>query len=73
MRLRTGQINAQIRKIEGAFPMNMQPGSPQPGSNQPNSNQPSNSPPGTSAPNSSSTLPSARDYNPLNPRGNRPR
>lgn len=73
MRLRTGQINAQIRKIEGAFPMNMQPGSPQPGSNQPNSNQPSNSPMGASAPNSSSTLPSARDYNPLNPRGSRPR
>jgi hypothetical protein len=73
MRLRTGQINAQIRKIEGALPMNMQPGSPQPGSPQPGSNQPGNSPLGAPAPNSSSTLPSARDYNPLNPRGYRPR
>jgi hypothetical protein len=62
MRLRTGQINAQIRKIEGALPMNMQPASPQTPGVQ---NQPSSTPRSQS---SSPTLPSARDFNPLQPR-----
>jgi len=62
MRLRTGQINAQIRKIEGALPMNMQPPGPQsPGSR--NGATPLPGPQG-----SSPTLPSARDFNPLQPR-----
>jgi len=62
MRLRTGQINAQIRKIEGALPLNMQPPGPQaPGSR--NGATPLPGPQG-----SSPTLPSARDFNPLQPR-----
>ena len=62
MRLKTGQINAQIRKIEGALPLNMQPPGPQtPGVR--NGAGPITGPQG-----SSPTLPSARDFNPLQPR-----
>ncbi|MFM7975556.1 MAG: hypothetical protein ACKO8U_10820, partial [Pirellula sp.] len=62
MRLRTGQINAQIRKIEGALPLNMQP----PGPQAPGSRNGAPPPPGPQG--SSPTLPSARDFNPLQPR-----
>jgi len=62
MRLRTGQINAQIRKIEGALPLNMQPPGPQ-ASGSRNGATPLPGPQG-----SSPTLPSARDFNPLQPR-----
>jgi hypothetical protein len=62
MRLRTGQINAQIRKIEGALPMNMQP----PGQQTPGVRNGAGPIPGPQG--SSPTLPSARDFNPLQPR-----
>ncbi|MFM9065014.1 MAG: hypothetical protein ACKOOI_18535, partial [Pirellula sp.] len=62
MRLRTGQINAQIRKIEGALPLNMHP----PGPHAPGSRNGAPPPPGPQG--SSPTLPSARDFNPLQPR-----
>ena len=59
MRLKTGQISAQIRKIEGALPLNMQPSGTQ-------------TPPGPNGarplPSGQGALPSARDYNPLQPR-----
>ncbi|MEI6527734.1 MAG: hypothetical protein WCP62_17020, partial [Planctomycetota bacterium] len=67
MRLRTGQINAQIRKIEGSLPMNMQP----PGAQAPSGPSGGKTPPNQTG--SSPTLPSARDYNPLQPRSARPR
>lgn len=67
MRLRTGQINAQIRKIEGSLPMNMQP----PGAQVPSGPSGGKAPPSQIG--SSPTLPSARDYNPLQPRSARPR
>jgi hypothetical protein len=71
MRLRTGQINAQIRKIEGALPLNMQPPNAQNTRGQnPAQNGASPLPGGQG---SSPTLPSARDYNPLQPRSPRPR
>jgi hypothetical protein len=72
MRLRTGQINAQIRKIEGALPLNMQPPGVQAPSGLPGA-KPNPSSPGAASPGASPTLPSARDYNPLQPRSPRPR
>ncbi len=63
MRLKTGQLDAQIRRIEGAVPPQFQrpvdaqtPPSPQSKQGTPNA-------PG-------SALPSPRDFNPLQPRGN---
>jgi len=67
MRLRTGQVNAQIRKIEGAFPLNMQTPGGQPPAVQ------SGATPLPASQGSLPTLPSARDYNPLQPRSTRPR
>ena len=75
MRLKTGQIDAQIRKIEGGLPANMQP--PLPGGNSPGASPNGARPPGSNPalgptlPNSG-VLPSARDFNPLQPRGTRP-
>jgi hypothetical protein len=65
MRLKTGQLDAQIRRIEGAVPPQFQrpvdtqtPGVPGPQSKQGTPNAPG------------SALPSPRDFNPLQPRGN---
>jgi hypothetical protein len=65
MRLKTGQLDAQIRRIEGAVPPQFQrpvdtktQGAPSPQSQQGTPNAPG------------SALPSPRDFNPLQPRGN---
>lgn len=70
MRLKTGQLDAQIRKIEGVLPPQFQP----PGTN---GNSASGANP-NAAPSATSptapvpgTLPSARDFNPLQPRQGR--
>jgi hypothetical protein len=59
IRLKTGQIDAQIRKIEGALPNTMQPNTMQPNTTQPIGGPKSSSP---------DVLPSARDFNPFAPR-----
>lgn len=65
MRLKTGQLDAQIRRIEGALPTQFQrPVDPPPTPSAPNRSLP----PGANAP--GSALPSPRDFNPLQPRSN---
>ena len=61
IRLKTGQIDAQIRKIEGALPNNLQPSA---GPKSPTGG-PAGSGAGSSRPD---VLPSARDFNPFAPR-----
>ena len=60
IRLKTGQIDAQIRKIEGALPSNLQP-SAGPAS-------PSGGPAAGAGSSRPDVLPSARDFNPFAPR-----
>jgi hypothetical protein len=65
MRLKTGQLDAQIRRIEGAVPPQFQ----RPVDTQSSGAPSPQSKPGTpNAP--GSALPSPRDFNPLQPRGN---
>jgi hypothetical protein len=73
LRLKTGQLDAQIRKIEGSLPPQFQrptaPGAPAtPGTVTPGTATPR---PGAPSPGGPSTLPSARDFNPLQPRSGR--
>ncbi|MEI8212317.1 MAG: hypothetical protein WCI02_09215 [Planctomycetota bacterium] len=64
MRLKTGQLDAQIRKIEGVLPPQFQrPGAP--GGGPANTQPPTNNPGAPSA--GSAVLPSARAFNPLQP------
>jgi hypothetical protein len=65
MRLKTGQLDAQIRRIEGSLPPQYQ----RPVDTQPPPALPTQ--PRTATPNSSGpAIPSPRDFNPLQPRGN---
>ncbi|MCU0709898.1 MAG: hypothetical protein MUF23_16575, partial [Pirellula sp.] len=64
MRLKTGQLDAQIRRIEGSLPPQFQ--RPMDIQNSPSSPSGNASPNGTPP---SSALPSPRDFNPLQPRG----
>jgi hypothetical protein len=65
MRLKTGQLDAQIRRIEGSLPPQYQ----RPVDTQNPAGSPTQPRPGTpNAP--GSALPSPRDFNPLQPRGN---
>jgi len=68
MQLRTGQLEAQIKRIEGALPPEYQrPGQPSPTG----PTVPSGSPQAKPAPVAPS-LPSPRDFNPFQPRNGRP-
>jgi hypothetical protein len=60
IRLKTGQIDAQIRKIEGALPSNLQPS--------PGTTSPSGGPAAGAGSSRPDVLPSARDFNPFAPR-----
>ena len=65
MRLKTGQLDAQIRRIEGSLPPQYQ----RPVDTQNPAAPPSQPRPGNPN-NPGSALPSPRDFNPLQPRGN---
>ncbi len=68
MRLKTGQLDAQIRKIEGELPPQFQRSLDMLNPTAPGNN--SATPPGTSTP-APPSLPSPRDFNPLQPRSGR--
>lgn len=71
LRLKTGQLDAQIRKIEGSLPPQFQRPTAPGAAAAPGTPGPSAPTSGTPNPSAPSTLPSARDFNPLQPRTGR--
>lgn len=68
MRLKTGQLDAQIRRFEGSLPPQFQRPVDAPNPSSPSNTSPVSRPDGPNP--RAPSIPSPRDFNPLQPRGN---